>query len=307
MSSTALNPGKPTMAHAIERYFNVALYLLVLTGFGTLASTGGLDLPAVLLVGLALLLRGCQLAAHLEFAIPDSWTNYLTLLYIFVYFADYFFVSRSFLAATVHLVLFLMVVRLFSLQRPRDHYMLAVLSFLMVLGAAVLTVDSVFLFSFAGFLLVAVITFVLMEMRHSLAEEHARGQEPRITSPYGRMAYVLLATAPLLVLLIMAGSFLIFFLLPRVSSRYLSAYTSTNDLSTGFTDRVELGRIGQIQQSSAVVMHIEIQNDMQGAYDLKWRGVALNRFDGKMWSNAFGAKLVRPGPDGSYRLPPAMN
>jgi len=304
VSSTPINPGKPTMAHAIERYFNVALYLLVLTGFGTLASTGGLDLPAVLLVGFALLLRGYQLATQREFRIPDQWTAYLTVLYVFLYLADYFLVSRSFLVATVHLVLFGMVVRLFSLQRPRDHYMLAVLSFLMVLAAAVLTVDSVFLFSFAGFLLVAVITFVLMEMRHSLAEEHARSQEPRMGSPYGRMAYVLLATAPLLVLLIMAGSFLIFFLLPRVSSRYLSSYTSTNDLSTGFTDRVQLGRIGQIQQSSAVVMHIKIQNDLQGAYDLKWRGVALNRFDGKMWSNAFDPKIMRPGSDGSYRLAP---
>ena len=49
------------MAKAIERYFNVALYLLVLSGFGALASTGGLDLPAVVLVGLALVLRGYQL------------------------------------------------------------------------------------------------------------------------------------------------------------------------------------------------------------------------------------------------------
>jgi len=307
MFSTPTNPGKPNMAHAIERYFNIALYLLVLTGFGTLASTGGLDLPAVVLVGLALLLRGYQLVAQHEWKIPERWTTYLTVLYIFVYFADYLLVSRSFLAATVHLVLFGMVIRLFSLQRPRDHYTLAVLSFLMVLAAAVLTVDSVFLFSFAGFLLVAVITFVLMEMRHSLAEEHARAQEPRMASPYGRMAYVLLATAPLLVLLIMAGSFLIFFLLPRVSSRYLSSYTSTSDLSTGFTDRVQLGRIGQIQQSSAVVMHVEIQNDLQGAYDLKWRGVALNRFDGKMWSNAFEPNLMRPGRDGTYRLAPAVN
>ena len=65
--------------------------------------------------------------------------------------------------------------RLFSLQRPRDHYMLAVLSFLMVLAAAVLTVGSVFLLSFAGFLLVAVVTFVLMEMRHSVATVLVQG------------------------------------------------------------------------------------------------------------------------------------
>lgn len=297
------------MAKAIERYFNVALYMLVLTGFGALASTGGLDLPAVVLVGLALALRGYQLLTRREFAIPERWTTFLTLIYVFVYAADYFFLSRGFLAASVHLVLFTMVVRLFSLQRTRDHYMLAVLSFLMVLAAAVLTVGSVFLLSFAGFLLVAVITFVLMEMRHSVATEQTHALDPRIASPIvasptRRMAHGLLAIAPVLMLMILAGGFLIFFLLPRISSHYLSAYTPTSDVSTGFTDRVQLGRIGEIQQSGAVVMHIEIQNDLQGGYDLKWRGVALSAFDGRVWSNSFGQTQLRPAGDGSYRLAP---
>src|ERR1035437_718759 len=306
-----------TMAKAIERYFNVALYLLVLTGFGALASTGGLDLPAVVGVGMALALRGYQLLTRREFAIPERWTNLLTLIYVFIYLADYFFISRSFLGANVHLVLFLIVVRLFSLQRTRDHYMLAVLSFLMVLAAAVLTVGSVFLLSFACFLLVAVFTFVLMEMRHSLAAESTHAQDPRVASLVvisptqishtQPMAYALLAIAPALVLMILAGSFLIFFFLPRVSSRYLSAYTPTSDISTGFTDRVQLGRIGQIQQSSEVVMHIEIQNDLEGAYDLKWRGIALSAFDGRVWSNSYEQTQLRPAGDGSYRLAPLVD
>jgi protein-glutamine gamma-glutamyltransferase len=301
-----------TMAKAIERYFNVALYLLVLTGFAALASTGGLDLPAVAGVGLALALRGYQLLTRREFAIPERWTNILTLIYVFIYLADYFFFSRSFLGANVHLVLFLIVVRLFSLQRTRDHYMLAALSFLMVLAAAVLTVGSVFLLSFAGFLLVAVVAFVMMEMRHSVASEPKHAQDPRVVSPLvispaQPMAYALLAIAPALVLMILAGSFLIFFFLPRVSSRYLSAYTPTSDVSTGFTDRVQLGRIGQIQQSSAVVMHIEIQNDLEGAYDLKWRGIALSAFDGRVWSNSFEQTQLRPAGDGSFRLAPSVD
>src|ERR1019366_4696727 len=123
-----------------------------------------------------------------------------------------------------------------------------------------------------------------------------------VVSPTRRMAYALLAIAPVLMLMILAGSFLIFFLLPRVSSRYLSAYTPTSDVSTGFTDRVQLGRIGQIQQSSAVVMHIEIENDLQGGYDLKWRGIALSTFDGKVWTNSYDQTQLRPAGDGSYRL-----
>src|SRR5271156_3770790 len=246
-----------TMAKAIERYFNVALYMLVLTGFGALASTGGLDLPAVFVVGLALIIRGYQLLARRDYAIPERWTTLLTVVYVFVYLADYFFLSRSFLGATVHLVLFAMVVRLFSLQRTRDHYMLAVLSFLMVLAAAVLTVGGVFLFSFAIFLLIAVITFVLMEMRNSVAAEPELAQDPptstpggtssRPTSPSQRMAYALLGVAPVLMLMILAGSFLIFFLLPRIAPRFLSSYSPTRDVSTGFSDHVQLGRIGQIQ------------------------------------------------------------
>ncbi len=309
MTETSANPGAITMVKAIEHYFDVALYLLVLSGFGTLASTGGLDVPAVVVVGLALAFRGYQLLARLEFAIPERWTTLLTVIYVFLYGIDYFFLSRSFLTASVHLVLFLIVVRLFSLQRARDHYLLAALSFLMVLASAVLTVGSVFLFSFAGFLLVAVITFVLMELRHSVASEQTHAQDsrlasPSVVSPARRMAQGLLAIAPVLMLMILAGSFLIFFLLPRVSSRFLTAYTPTSDVSTGFSDRVRLGRIGEIQQSSAVVMHIEIEHDLQGAYDLKWRGVALSAFDGKVWSNSYTQTQLRPAADGRYRLAP---
>jgi transglutaminase-like putative cysteine protease len=307
VTGASINPGAITVAKAIERYFDVALYLLVLSGFGALASTGGLDLPAVALVGLALALRGFQLLTRREFAIPERWTTYLTLIYVAIYLADYFFLSRSFLAATVHLVLFAMVVRLFSLQRTRDHYMLAVLSFLMVLASAVLTVGSVFLLSFAGFLLVAVVTFVLMEMRHSVSSEQTHAQDPRVPSPARPMAYGLLAIAPALMLMILAGSFVIFFILPRISSHYLSAYTPASDVSTGFSDRVQLGRIGQIQQSSAVVMHIEIQNDLQGAYDLKWRGIALSNFDGRVWTSSYGQTQLRPAADGSYRLAPLVD
>src|ERR1019366_8317547 len=101
------------MAKAIERYFDVALYMLVLTGFDALASTGGLDLPAVDLVGLALALRGYQLLTRGEFVIPESSTTFLTLIYVFIYIADYFFLSRGFLAATVHLVHLAIAVLLF--------------------------------------------------------------------------------------------------------------------------------------------------------------------------------------------------
>src|SRR5207237_5007746 len=128
------------------------------------------------------------------------------LAYVALYLVDYFRLSGSFLTTTVHLVLFGMVVRLFSAWRPRDHYMLAILSFVMVLAAAVLTVDSIFLLSFAGFMLMAVVTFVLMEMRHSSRVASIHGKPSGEHQEHRHMAFSLVTAAPLLVTLILAGA-----------------------------------------------------------------------------------------------------
>jgi len=283
---------------AVERYFEVALYLLVLTGFGTLASTGGLDTPTVVFVGAALLFRGYILATRRSVLIPETWTTIVTLAYVAFYLADYLLISRAFLNATVHLVLFVLVVRVFSTRRYRDYYFLAVIAFLMVLAASVLTVDSTFLLAFAGFMLMAVATFILMEMRRASAQATIRSNPSNDEQAHRRMGISLASAAPALALFILLGAALIFFLLPRVSSGYLSAYAPGGEMATGFSDRVQLGRIGEIQQAHSLVMHIRIDDDPRGAFDLKWRGVTLNVFDGRAWFNPHERRLVPRSPDG---------
>ena len=63
------------------------------------------------------------------------------------------------------------------------------------------------------------------------------------------MATSLAVASPVLVLCILLGAAAIFFILPRVSAGYLSAYASSGEISTAFSDQVQLGRIGEIQQS----------------------------------------------------------
>jgi protein-glutamine gamma-glutamyltransferase len=300
--ATAPHIEEITLAAAIRRYFDVVLYLLIFTGFGTLASTGRLDLATVLVVTSALLYRGYILAHRRQVILSERWTNLLTIACVGFYIADDFLISRAFLDATVHLVLFVMLVRLFSAQRDRDHYFLAVLSFLMVLAAAVLTVDSTFLFALAGFILLAVAAFILMEMMHSLKKSVVLARDPRVQSAHRKLSFAIASIAPLLLLLIFVGGAGIFFLLPRVSARFMSAETGANDITTGFSDRVELGRIGQIQQSKTVVMHVAIDGDSFGAFAPKLRGVALNRFDGRTWSNTGGKRTVFRGSDGRFDL-----
>lgn len=291
------------LSQAINKYFELSVYLLVLMGFGILASTGSLDLPAILVVGTALAVRGYLLAERRRFVISESWTTPLTIAYFIFYAGDYFLLSRSFLSATVHLVLFAVVVRTFSLRRDRDYTMLAILAFLMVLASAVLTVDSVFLIFFVGFTLMAVATFILMEMRRSGRAAQFEARHSRDMQEHRHLAFSLARMTPTLVLMILVGAAAVFFLLPRMSAGYLGAYSFGNDLSTGFSDHVQLGRIGQIQQSDALVMHIQIDDDRDGKYALHWRGVALANFDGKNWSNPPGQYVLSRGADGGFAVP----
>lgn len=291
------------MPVAICRYLDVSLYLLVLTGFGTLAATGGLDWPTVLLVGATLLFRGYLLAKRRQLMVPERLTTLLTLAYVAFYLVDYFLLSQSFLTATVHLVLFVMVVRLYSARRDRDYYFLAIIAFLMVLAGAVLTVDSVFLFSFAAFILMAVMTFILMEMRNASSHAKTQAKDSTDLSAYRHMGFSVAGTSPVLVGLIMLGAGAIFFVLPRVSSGYLSALTPRNQVSTGFSDTVRLGQIGLIQQSNAVVMHVQIDGDTSGHYEMKWRGISLGSFDGTTWTNRHRKFALARNPDGSFLLP----
>jgi len=287
---------------AVQRYFEVALYLLVLCGFATLVSTGGLDTPTVLLVSAAILFRGYLLATRRTWLIPESWTTTLTLGYVAFYLADYLVFSGVFVSATVHLVLFVMVVRLFSTKRDRDYSFLAVISFLMVLAAAVLTVDSTFLLAFAAFMLMAVVTCILMEMRRAAAKATVRANSSGDDSTYRQMAFSLAGASPALAFLIMLGAGAIFFVLPRISTGYLSAFARSREISTGFSDQVRLGQIGEIQQSNSLVMHIQIDGDPHGAYDLKWRGVTLNVFNGNTWSNPHAQHVVTSLGSGRFLL-----
>ncbi|HEY1463399.1 MAG TPA: DUF3488 and transglutaminase-like domain-containing protein [Terriglobales bacterium] len=293
------------LSRTLGRYLDVSLYLLVLTGFAILASTESLGIFNLAFVIAALATRGYFLYTSNAFVVSERLANWLTVGYAAFYLADYFFVSGTFLSATVHLVLFVTVLRIFSLRRDRDRYFLAIISFLMVLSAAILTVNSVFLGLFALFMLTAVGTFILMEMKNAASK--ASTQENNRSAVSGRHDIVrsLAKITPILVVCILLAGTMVFFLLPRISAGYLSAYSPVNQFSTGFSDRVELGAIGEIQRSSAVVMHIQLDGDKNIAANLKWRGVTLSTFDGRSWSNSPRRFPASRLVDGSFVLWPA--
>lgn len=290
MPVAAVHPAETPRSTAVEWFFQWSLYLLLVTGFVALMGTGKMDLPSLGLVIPALFLRAYFLLMHKDAHLPERWTSILTVGYFAFYAIDYFYLSQSFLSATVHMVLFSLIMKIFSVRRDRDLVYLVVLSFLMVLSAAVLTVDTMFLLTFALFILVAMGAFVSLEMRRSERKAIAAGIEPR----QGREFYrALAAVAAILGTLTMSGAALIFFLLPRINTAgYLRNFGVQSNMITGFSREVRLGGIGQIQQSQAVVMHVQVLSGKLPE-DPKWRGIALANFDGHRWWNTVEVPTLR--------------
>jgi hypothetical protein len=312
-TSTTLAPSLPA-----ERFYRTALFFLVLTSVVTLVSTGKLDPFTTVLAPAIILYKGFRWWRSYPAEMRQSVATRIVLAYVFVLPFDALFVSRSLasnssnpalyaaLLASVHFLLLVTIVRLYSATSDRDATFLAMLSFSGVLASAVFTVDTYFLGFFFAFLVFAVATFVGLEVR--------RGAAGAISPPLQadpsreRRFYRALTLATLSVAFggIILGSILFFFF-PRFNAGFLSSAGLQTTFMSGFSNSVELGEIGEIKKDSTVVMRVKTGSPVRYPM-LRWRGLALTTFDGHRWSSNAGAKeKVYPSGTGWILINPQVS
>ena len=283
--------GMPVRSDAVDRYFEISLFSLLAIGFLTLAGTGKMDLFTVLLMGLALAGRAVLLWRKSRYLLPPQLVTRLTVFYIPFYFLDFWFLLAAYdtilervLLATIHLVFFTAVVKMFSARLVRDYVYLAALAFAQMLAAAILTVHTSYLLYFALFLLLAIMTFTSLEIKRARdrALEGGTCLPPAPLPP--RLASALSGTSGVICGGTVVMATILFFVIPRGSRGYFSSLSLPSDRITGFSDHVDLGEIGQIKKMSVVVMHVQAP-ELLRSRPVKWRGIGLTTFDGKRWSN----------------------
>src|SRR6201981_857966 len=296
-----------------ERFSRVSLFLLLFTAILTLIGTGKIDLFTSLIATAAVLFRARRWWYGYQPELTSRSATFMVLCYLLFFPVDMFFVSRSLAANTpnpqlyaalissVHFLIFVRLVRLYSARTDRDAHFLVMLAFAAVLASAVLTVDTTFLFLFFLFLLFAVATYAGLELRRgatgALVPPAAAmpDSEKRLSRALGFAALSVSIGA------ILCGTVL-FFLLPRVSAGYLGKTSFNPTLLSGFSDQVELGQIGQIKKSSAVVLRVETGSPVNYPV-VRWLGNALANVDGRRWTSAeHAAETLQANSDGWIAL-----
>lgn len=284
----------PAATPPADRFFRAALFFLALTSVTILAGTGKLDLFASLMAPLAVLFKGFRLLQGRRPELTHRMATLLVVAYVAFFPVDYLVFSRAIAAnganpglyaallSTIHFLLFVLLVRLYSASTDRDALFLSLLSFGGVLAAATLTIDTYFLALFFIYLIFGVATFIGYEMRRAArgAVSLTLDARPALEKRLNRSLSIAALSVSLGAILL--GGFF-FLLLPRFNAGYFGRPNLRPSLMTGFTEDVELGQIGEIKKNSSVVMRV-LTGEFRSAAILRWRGIALTTFDGRRWS-----------------------
>jgi transglutaminase-like putative cysteine protease len=293
----------------VERFFQFSLLGLLASGYLAVAGSAYLDLPTVVLTGGGILLRALMVAGMVRLNISERAATFAALVYAAFFPLDYFLLSRDLLTAAVHLVFFLAVLRILTASSNRDNLYIAVIAFLELLAASILSINFNFFLCLNLFLLFAIAALSSGEIRRSMRRA-ATTSRAGMKHFHSRLALLAVWIA-LGILTLTAG---MFFLLPRTADAALSTLTSRHIRVPGYSEHVTLGDIGEFKISSRAVMHVAIYGN-QSMGPAKWRGDVLSDFDGWTWSrgvlpsdHAILSKKghislgVRAGQQRSYRV-----
>lgn len=307
MATRVASPAVPSFP--AERFFRLSLFCLILTSVGTIVSTGKLDPFTSAIASGLVLYKGYRWWMGRPAELQPRHATWLVVGYMAIFPADALLISRMLVAdspnpfmygalmGTIHFLIFVLIVRLYSATRDRDALFLTMLAFATILAAAILTVDTTFLALFFLFVLFGVATFAALEVRRG-ANGTVLAFAPGAAQRERRLSRALALSAVAVAFGAITLGALLFFFLPRFRGGYMGAANLNPQLISGFSDDVELGQIGEIKKSHAVVMRVETGEPVPYP-QLRWRGIALTTFDGRRWySGERSPDVLQVGGDG---------
>lgn len=254
-----------------EKAFKLSSYLLLLSGFIALFASEALG--PVLTALYILVVIGSWHARTLNLS---NWVQ-LLLFCVFIGFFVFDVLSLSdFVSATVHLLVLVSLVKVFTRQTERDYLILYSVSFGFLLFAAAYTISIAFLAALVLYIFSSILTFILFESKKAYEENR--------TAYFSLKGYAQVALG--ITVLIILISIPIFVVIPRVSLGFFELDRRVDVHVSGFSDKVNLGDIGQILVNPEVVMRVKLDTALENVSPkLKWRGIALDYYDGRSWSN----------------------
>jgi hypothetical protein len=278
-----------------EKLFQFASYAAVFCGFLALWVSGTFGiLPTALFLSV---MAAAWLLEGTPWRIPEKAGTALIVLALPIYYAGWklgffaFDTTEAMVAGVLsRLILSLTAVKLLQKKSDRDWIFLYLMSFFEVLLAAGMSISALYFASFVAYVFVMVCVTVLFEIRKTNGLVATRMAAVKKEVDGSKLSLFparrIPATAVVLIVAILVFAAPMFFLLPRVGGAGFGGSSDAIKAASGFSDTVRLGGIGTIQQNDEVVMRVRVEDDRNGVQFMRWRGLALDVFDGLSWSRS---------------------
>lgn len=296
---------------SFDTYFKLTSYAVVVCGAMALFVSDGIGLFVTLSFITALFFAFRFEETRWE--ISERFGLILIIFSLPLFYFDWQFLnvthtSEKAGAATLsHLILWLCLIKLWQKKSDRDWIFLYLISFFEILLAAGLSITPLFLAVLILYLLFSICTIVAFEIRKTKRAVNIIESNSTKVIKKTATGWRLPAAAVGVLCLIVLLAVPLFFMMPRVGGAGFGRGNSGLAGMVGFSDTVKLGTIATLQQNNQVVMRIRVE-DPTAVHNrnLRWRGVALDKFDKNTWENTSSHKEVYTNQNGLFRFVTAM-
>jgi transglutaminase-like putative cysteine protease len=254
--------------------------------------------------------------------LPDWALNLLGVVYtpLLVFDLRMSFLRNTPVTALLHLIMFLVVVKLYSIRRERDKWTLMMAIFFLFLGAMATSSHLTIVFYLVGFLAISLFALAAFAHLHVLqgvergrragaaAPADPGGPAPGRPDPARRApAATFSIRGPLLAgtVLVLAVAVPIFATLPRIREPFILGRggTAGGGRTTGFSDSVDLSLTSAIRANRAVAMRIQYSDPVADAGELRFKGAAFDRYEDRNWYRLLRhGEMLSRGRDRAFRL-----
>lgn len=280
---------------SFEKFFRIVSYLAVLCGFFSLWISGTFGI--VITAGFLTVFFAAWFLEDSRFQIGEKLGTALIVLALPVFYGLWYADllspsgSETWIAGLLaRMILCLTCIKLLQRKSDRDWVFLYLMAFFEVLLGAGLSISAMYMGSFVLFVLTMACAIVSFEIRRTsrsverridgtVADKRTEISESKMVFGTRRVPTAAFALLMFIVLLAVP----LFFALPRVGGAGFGG-DQRGMATTGFSDRVTLGRFGRISEDDRVVMRVKLEGNAAAMNKLYFRGVALDTFDNQAWS-----------------------
>jgi len=207
---------------------------------------------------------------------------------------------------------FLSISRLFNRRSAAEYQQIAVLAFMHLIAATVLTTDLGYAGVFVVFVIATPWALTFAHLRAEIERNYPKDPASQQTTDAARVLSSrrivgpsFLAWTALLSVPMFAMTLVLFIVFPRVGLGFVSFGKNRGQAVAGFGNNVELGGFGVIRSDPTVVLRVTpsraLDPEEMRRY-MRLRGTAFDAYDGRRWTRTTGTSVAMRAINDYYPL-----